>query len=60
MWVLNIMNDMQSNITNVKEEFEGNWLSIFIRLGPKGKRQMLITTETRRVRFMHRFVVRMC
>ncbi len=46
---------MQSSITSVGKGFDGNWVSIFIRLGPKGKRHMLITTETRKVRRMHRF-----
>ncbi len=49
-WVINILNDMQANIVSVNKWFEGNWLSVFIRLGPKSKRHMLITTETCKVR----------
>jgi hypothetical protein len=38
-----VLNEMQSIITSADKEFDGNWVSVFIRLGPKEKRQMLIT-----------------
>jgi hypothetical protein len=55
-WVIDILNDMQLNITSVNKGFYGNWLSVFIRPGPKSKRQMLITTETCKVRCVIVFV----
>ena len=43
MWVVNVLTGMQTNITCVNVGFDGNWLSIFIRFGPKGKKHMLIS-----------------
>jgi hypothetical protein len=54
-WVINVLNELQSSITSVGKGFNGNWVSVFIRLGAKGKRQMFITTETHKVKCMHRF-----
>ena len=54
MWVVNILTRMQMEITSVNVGFDGNWLSIFIRLGPKGRKHMLISTETRKVKWRHR------
>ena len=42
-WVIDNLNDIQSKIISVNVGFDGNWLSVFIRLGPKG-RKMLIST----------------
>ena len=50
MWVVNVLTDMRTNITSVNEEFDGNWLSIFIRFEPKGRKNMLIFSETRKVK----------
>ena len=47
MWVVDVLTGMQTNITSVNVEFDGNGLSIFIRLGPKGRKHMLISLETR-------------
>jgi hypothetical protein len=41
---------MKTNITSVNEGFDGNWLSIIIRFGPKGRKHMLISSETRKVK----------
>ncbi len=41
MWVVDILTGMQTKIT----------ISIFIRLGPKGRKYMLISTETRKVKW---------
>ncbi len=49
MWVVDILTDMQTKITSVNVGFDGNWLSVFIRLRPKGRKYMLISTETRKV-----------
>ena len=49
MWVVDVLADMKTNITSVNEGFDGNWLSIFIRFGPKGRKHMLISSETRKV-----------
>ena len=51
-WVVDILSDMQSKIISVNIGFDGNWLSVFIRLGPKGRRR-LISTKTCKVKFMH-------
>ena len=34
MWVVDILTGMQTKITSVNVGFDGNWLSVFIRLGP--------------------------
>ena len=49
MWVVDVLADMKTNITSVNEGIDGNWLSIFIRFGPKGRKHMLISSETRKV-----------
>ncbi len=54
MWVVNILTGMQTKITSVNVGFDRNWLSIFIRLGPKGRKHMLISMETRKVKWKHR------
>ena len=54
-WVINVLNEMQSSITRVFEGFDGNWVRICIKLGLKGKRQMLITMDTHKVNCMHHF-----
>jgi hypothetical protein len=54
MWVVDILTGMQTKITSVNVGFDGNWLSIFIRLGPKGRKHMLISTETRKVKWRRR------
>ena len=54
MWVVNILTGMQTKITSVNVGFDRKWLSVFIRLGLKGRKHMLISTETRKVRCMHR------
>ena len=59
-WVVDILNDMQSKIISVNVGFDGNWLSFFIRLGPKGRRWMLISTETRKVKGMHHSCLSQC
>ncbi len=48
MWVVDILTGMQTKITSVNVGFDGNWLSVFIRLRPKGRKHMLISTETLR------------
>jgi hypothetical protein len=53
MWVVNVLTGMQTNITSVSVWFDGNCLSIFIRLGSKGRKHMLISTETRKVKWRH-------
>jgi hypothetical protein len=54
MWVVDILTGMQTKITSVNAGFEGNWLSVFIRLRPKGRKHMLISMETRKVKWRHR------
>ena len=47
--VNNILSIMQSSILSLDERLDGNWVSVFVRLGPKGKKQMLLNTETHNV-----------
>ena len=49
-WVVDVLVGMKTNITSVNKGFDGNWLSIIIRFGPKGRKQMLIFSETRKVK----------
>jgi hypothetical protein len=49
-WVVNVLVGMKTTITSVNEGFEGNWLSIIIRFGPNGRKHMLISSETRKVK----------
>ena len=53
MWVVDVLTGMQTKITSVIVGFDGNWLSVFIRLGPKGRKHMLISTETCKVKWRH-------
>jgi hypothetical protein len=55
MWVVDVLAGMKTNITSVNEGFDGNWLSIFIRLGLKGRKHMLISLETRKVKWTYRY-----
>ena len=54
MLVVNVLTGMQTKITSVNVGFDGNWLSIFIRFGPKGRKHMLISSETRKAKWKHR------
>ena len=47
--VNNILNNLLSSIRSLDEKLDGNWVSAFIRLGPKGEKRMLLNTETRKV-----------
>ena len=47
--VNNILNNIISSSCSLDERLDGNWVSVFVRLGPKGKKQMLLNTETRYV-----------
>jgi hypothetical protein len=42
-WVVNVLVGMKTNITSVNEGFDGNWLSIIIRFGLKGRKHLLIS-----------------
>ncbi len=53
MWVVDVLTGMQTNITSVNIGFDGNWLSVFIRFEPKGRKHMLISSETRKVKWKH-------
>ncbi len=55
MWVVDILAGMKTNITSVNRGFDGNWLSIFIKFGPKGRRHMLISLETRKVKWTYHY-----
>jgi hypothetical protein len=52
MWrgrsVINILNDLLVSIRSLDDGLEGNWVSAFIRFGPKGEKRMLLNTETRK------------
>ena len=45
--VNNILNNLLSSICSLDKRLDGNWVTIFVRLGPRGKKQMLLNTETR-------------
>jgi hypothetical protein len=45
--VNNILNNLLSSIRSLDKRLDGNWVSIFVRLGPRGKKQMLLNMETR-------------
>ena len=49
-WVVDVLVGMKTTITSVNKGFEGNWLSIIIRFDPKGRKHMLISLETRKVK----------
>ena len=40
MWVVDILTGIQTKITSVNVKFDGNWLSVFIRLKPKGRKRI--------------------
>jgi hypothetical protein len=54
-WVVNVLAGMKTNITSVNEGFDEDWLSIFIRFGSKGRKHMLISLETRKVKWTYRY-----
>ncbi len=54
-WVIDDLTGMRTIITSVNQGFDGNWLSIFIRFGPKGRKQMLISTETWKVKWTYHY-----
>ena len=54
-WVVDVLVGMKTNITSVNEGFDGNWLSIIIRFGPKGRKHMLISLETRKVKWTYHY-----
>ncbi len=60
MWVVDILTGIQTKITSVNVRFDGNWFSVFIRLGPKGRKHMLISTETCKVKWRHRSCLSRC
>ena len=60
MWVVDVLTGMQTKITSVNVGFDGNWLSVFIRLGPKGRKHMLISTDTHKVKWRHRSCLSLC
>ena len=55
MWVVDVLDGMKTNITSVNNGFGRNWLSIFIRFGPKGRKHMLISLETRKVKWTYHY-----
>ena len=46
--VINILNNLLVSICSLDDGLEGNWVSAFIRFGPKGEKRMLLNTETRK------------
>jgi hypothetical protein len=60
MWVVNILTGMQTKIISVNVGFDGNWLSVFIKLGPKGRRHVLISTDTCKVKWRHHSCLSRC
>ena len=46
--VINILNNLLASIRSLGKRLEGNWVSAFIRLGPKGEKRMLLNMETRK------------
>ena len=60
MWVVDVLTGMQTKITSVNIGFARNWLSVFIRLGPKGRKHMLISTDTHKVKCRHRSCLSRC
>ncbi len=47
--VNNILNNLLSSIRSLDKRLDGNWVSVFVRFGPRGEKQMLLNTETRYV-----------
>ena len=60
MWVVDVLTGIQTIITSVNVRFDGNWLSVFIRLGPKGRKHMFISTETGKVKWRCRSCLLRC
>ena len=60
MWVVDVLTGMQTNITSVNIGFDKNWLSVFIRFGPKGRKHMLISLETRKIKLKQRSCLSPC
>jgi hypothetical protein len=60
MWVVDILTGMQTKIATVNVRFDGNWLSVFVRLGPKGRKHTLISTETCKVKWGRRSYLSGC
>jgi hypothetical protein len=54
-WVVDVLTCMRTIITSVNKGFDGNWLSIFIRFGPKGRKHMLISSATRKVKWAYHY-----
>ncbi len=54
-WIVDVLVGMKTNITSVNEGFDGNWLSIIIRFAPKGRKHMLISVETRKVKWTYHY-----
>ena len=42
-WVVDVLVGMKTTITSVNKGLDGNWLSIIIRFGLKGRKHMLIS-----------------
>ena len=42
------LNNLLVSIGSLDDRLEGNWVSAFIRLGPKGEKWMLLNRETRK------------
>ena len=55
MWVVDVLAGMKTNITSINKGFDRNWLSIFIRFRPKGRKHMLISSETRKVKWTYHY-----
>ena len=47
--VINILNNLLVSIRSLDDGLEGNWVSAFVRFGPKGEKRVLLNTETRYV-----------
>ena len=52
-WGVDVLTGMRTIITSVNEGFDGNWLNIFIWFGPKSRKHMLISSETRKVKWTY-------
>jgi hypothetical protein len=48
--VINILNNLLVSIGSLDKRLEGNWVSAFIRFGPKGEKRTLLNTETRKAK----------
>ena len=45
-----ILVDMERCYTKVDEELKGNWFSVFVEFGARGKRMLLTTPTVQKVR----------